>query len=114
MGIRCKNHCPHAGMKPCTYLYSTYLSQVSRGSEECVSWDFTTNSWTGDGCSTERVGDTVTCQCSHLTNFAVLVVRLHLFSDIIKLTFSNIYSDILYGTNPPMKSAHTNCLCDIY
>ena len=56
--------------------------QVSRGSEKCVSWNFTTNSWTGDGCITERDGDTVTCQCNHLTNFAVLVVSNQVMKNV--------------------------------
>lgn len=66
----------------------------------CVSWDFraagtgeiwhihtlsssnTTGghgNWTDRGCETVFTpgSDTVFCNCSHLTNFAALVVRLH-------------------------------------
>ena len=42
----------------------------------CVYWDFTREVWSSEGCfikeNTERVNGT-TCQCFHLTNFAVLV-----------------------------------------
>ena len=50
----------------------------------CVSWDFTLQDWTTEGCTTiigeDRV---VTCNCSHLTNFAVIVVMLLPYSVII-------------------------------
>ena len=51
----------------------------------CVSWDFTLRDWTTEGCTT-IVGEdgVVTCNCNHLTNFAVLVVMLH------KLTTTSI------------------------
>ena len=41
----------------------------------CVSWDFTLRDWTTEGCTTIFGEDgVVTCNCNHLTNFAVLVV----------------------------------------
>ena len=48
---------------------------IAEGSEMCVSWDFSLQGWTTEGCIT-IVGDdgVITCNCSHLTNFAVLVV----------------------------------------
>ncbi|KAK3718072.1 hypothetical protein QZH41_005473 [Actinostola sp. cb2023] len=44
----------------------------------CVFWDFELNShgggWSRDGCRlTSQDGSRVTCQCDHLTNFAVLM-----------------------------------------
>ena len=41
----------------------------------CASWDFTLRDWTPEGCTTV-IGENgvVTCNCNHLTNFAVLVV----------------------------------------
>lgn len=49
---------------------------MAAGSEMCVSWDFDTQQWTADGCSTSvgQGGGIITCRCNHLTNFAVLVV----------------------------------------
>ena len=46
-----------------------------------MSWDFTAaggeENWTTEGCVTTAVSDdgVVTCECNHLTNFAILVVR---------------------------------------
>ena len=42
----------------------------------CVSWDFTLRAWITEGCTTITGEDgIVTCDCNHLTNFAVLVVN---------------------------------------
>ncbi|XP_064387261.1 adhesion G-protein coupled receptor G2-like isoform X2 [Halichondria panicea] len=48
---------------------------IREGSEKCVSWDFSSNRWVTDGCVTVRNETTnvVECQCTHLTNFAVLI-----------------------------------------
>lgn len=41
----------------------------------CVSWNFTLQNWTTEGCTrTSSQGGVVTCSCNHLTNFAILVV----------------------------------------
>ena len=55
------------------------MQTMSFGSERCVSWDFEANGgegdWTTEGCETIGLVDrVVTCQCDHLTNFAILVV----------------------------------------
>ena len=57
---------------------------MSFGSERCVSWNFSANggegNWTADGCETIGLVDgVVTCQCDHLTNFAILVVSTYCF-----------------------------------
>lgn len=52
------------------------------GSERCVWWDFAAadgqGKWSTDGCSTTLTDnmdpDVVKCLCTHLTNFAILVV----------------------------------------
>eukprot|EP00731_Ephydatia_muelleri_P009410 Em0004g1748a len=53
------------------YNYSRY---------DCVSWDFNAaggrGNWTTNGCITKKdnlTSNTIECQCSHLTNFAILV-----------------------------------------
>ena len=51
---------------------------MASGSEMCVSWNFTLQDWTTEGCTinvTQLEEGIVTCSCNHLTNFAVLVVR---------------------------------------
>eukprot|EP00731_Ephydatia_muelleri_P009408 Em0004g1746a len=47
---------------------------------DCVSWNFTAaggrGNWTTNGCITKKdnlTSNTIECQCSHLTNFAILV-----------------------------------------
>ncbi|XP_046406446.1 adhesion G protein-coupled receptor L2-like isoform X5 [Ischnura elegans] len=40
----------------------------------CVFWDYTTSSWSEEGCRVESTNISHTlCQCDHLTNFAVLM-----------------------------------------
>jgi hypothetical protein len=42
----------------------------------CVWWDFDTRNWSATGCALVTVGlpsGTVTCRCTHLTNFGVLM-----------------------------------------
>jgi hypothetical protein len=54
---------------------------MAEGSEVCVFWDFASRDWNHYGCTVTK-GSTpqgiVTCQCDHLTNFAVLVVSVTL------------------------------------
>jgi hypothetical protein len=43
----------------------------------CASWNFTLQNWTTEGCTidvTQLEEGIVTCECNHLTNFAILVV----------------------------------------
>ncbi|KAJ9585473.1 hypothetical protein L9F63_002738, partial [Diploptera punctata] len=40
----------------------------------CVFWDYTMSAWSDEGCRVESTNYThTTCQCEHLTNFAVLM-----------------------------------------
>ncbi|XP_061181251.1 adhesion G-protein coupled receptor F1-like [Saccostrea echinata] len=40
----------------------------------CVSWDFTSNKWSEEGCKINSTSNKRTvCQCNHLTNFAILM-----------------------------------------
>ncbi len=52
------------------------IFQVKEGSERCVSWDFSSNNWVTDGCITVKnnTSGIIECHCTHLTNFAILVV----------------------------------------
>ena len=75
--------------------------QVKNGSEKCVSWDFKANNggggWTDAGCKKVDNIDMedenmITCECNHLTNIAVLVVRcLNLFYIIRILLYIIVY-----------------------
>ncbi len=60
------------------------LIQANPSTARCVSWDFVSDSWITDGCTTEVVNETIfRCSCTHLTNFAVLVV-----SSLLSTAFS--------------------------
>ncbi|XP_064387784.1 uncharacterized protein LOC135335951 [Halichondria panicea] len=49
-------------------------SSTNPSTARCVSWDFVSDSWITDGCTTEVMNETTfRCSCTHLTNFAVLV-----------------------------------------
>ena len=69
------------------------IIQTNPSTARCVSWDFVSDSWITDGCTTEVVNETTfRCSCTHLTNFAVLVV-----SSLLSTVFSlNLCSDGVY------------------
>ncbi|XP_078495397.1 adhesion G-protein coupled receptor G4-like [Ciona intestinalis] len=41
--------------------------------QRCVFWDFATSDWSSEGCGLDVTKHPPTCECSHLTNFALLV-----------------------------------------
>ncbi|XP_039981894.1 adhesion G-protein coupled receptor G2-like [Xiphias gladius] len=49
------------------------------GIPSCHSWNGDGNrpNWTEDGCQTVKNGNNITCQCSHLTFFAILLAPLN-------------------------------------
>ena len=50
---------------------------IASGTEtlRCVSWDFSLQKWTTQGCMTSIGSDgVILCHCNHLTNFAVIMV----------------------------------------
>ncbi|CAL4079198.1 unnamed protein product, partial [Meganyctiphanes norvegica] len=50
------------------------LRQENVSKPICAFWDYTTEAWSDEGCLVLRFNHThVTCQCDHLTNFAVLM-----------------------------------------
>ncbi|XP_065196931.1 adhesion G protein-coupled receptor L4-like [Sycon ciliatum] len=50
---------------------------------KCVSWDYSLGGWSEYGCSLrEVVNGSATCECNHLTHFAILVTRAHLADTI--------------------------------
>ncbi|KAK9723171.1 GPCR proteolysis site, GPS, motif [Popillia japonica] len=51
------------------HLHTNNVSDPS-----CVFWDYTTSSWSDEGCHVETTNTTHTiCLCNHLTNFAILM-----------------------------------------
>ena len=74
-------------LSPPSHSLSLSLSQVVKnGSDtECSYWDQALDrgygAWSTEGCSlVEESYDKATCECNHLTNFAVLRVSLHALS----------------------------------
>ncbi|XP_040204140.1 adhesion G-protein coupled receptor F3-like isoform X2 [Rana temporaria] len=41
----------------------------------CAFWNFSTNSWSSDGCTTEVMDGVTSCVCQHLTSFSVLMAK---------------------------------------
>ncbi|KAK7151172.1 hypothetical protein R3I93_012187 [Phoxinus phoxinus] len=63
-----------------------------RGTPVCHSWDGSGNkpNWTTDGCTTVPDGNNITCNCNHLTFFAVLMVPPPVTisqNDLVTLTY---------------------------
>ncbi|XP_016353213.1 adhesion G-protein coupled receptor G5-like [Sinocyclocheilus anshuiensis] len=66
--------------------------QKTKGSPVCKSWDGNGNkpNWTSKGCSTFNAESNITCECKHLTFFAVLMTPPNVpiaQSDLTALTY---------------------------
>ena len=74
-------------MNGCLLCYFNFLQPT--GPQSCVWWDFEATSsygaWKSDGCEVhQQVDDVIVCACSHLTNFAVMMVRN---KDLVNLVY---------------------------
>ncbi|XP_069173525.1 latrophilin Cirl isoform X3 [Procambarus clarkii] len=59
--------------EPVTLTF-TLLKRENVTRPVCAFWDYTTSAWSDEGCRVLRYNRShVTCQCDHLTNFAVLM-----------------------------------------
>lgn len=59
--------------KPVQIIFSL-LRQENMSNPVCVFWDYTTASWSNEGCVVAAHNKShVTCECDHLTNFAVIM-----------------------------------------
>ncbi|XP_063843506.1 adhesion G protein-coupled receptor L2-like isoform X7 [Scylla paramamosain] len=64
----------HIELSEPVVLTFTMLRTVNVTNPACVFWDYTTSSWSEEGCRVLRYNTTHTiCECDHLTNFAVLM-----------------------------------------
>lgn len=74
---------------------------------ECVFWDFHLSGWSDEGCFL-LPGLPVTCECNHLTNFAILVVsRICFWKEITYVVGNNTGECIFPLVNPLLnKSVH--------
>ena len=67
---------------------------------ENIQFSFTAErgNWTEEGCRVEEVDDEtglITCECNHLTNFAILVVSLHEAFHKLQKFLHNSHSQLL-------------------
>ncbi|XP_071523911.1 latrophilin Cirl-like isoform X2 [Panulirus ornatus] len=64
----------HIELSEPVVLTFTMLRTVNVTNPACVFWDYTTSSWSEEGCRVLRYNTSHTvCECDHLTNFAVLM-----------------------------------------
>ncbi|CAH1982600.1 unnamed protein product [Acanthoscelides obtectus] len=66
----------HIQLKEPVKLTLKHIKTENVSNPTCVFWDYTTNSWSEEGCHVELTLSNVThtvCYCDHLTNFAVLM-----------------------------------------
>lgn len=66
----------HIQLKEPVKLTLKHLQIENVSNPTCVFWDYTTNSWSEEGCYVERTLSNLThtiCLCDHLTNFAILM-----------------------------------------
>ncbi|XP_020495594.2 adhesion G-protein coupled receptor G5 [Labrus bergylta] len=56
-----------------------FWNATYEGNASCRSWngDGSRPNWTADGCLTIQDGENITCECSHLTFFAILLTPLN-------------------------------------
>merc|ERR1719225_996244 len=51
-----------------------HLNEENMTEPVCVFWDYERHGWSGSGCRVVATNDSITtCQCDHLTSFAVLM-----------------------------------------
>lgn len=83
-----KGKCENRGLYTLGYLLLFLPNQVNQSYPglvpRCVFWDFNTAGWSEEGCELVKAeNSSVTCECNHLTNFAILMVSQGHNSSII-------------------------------
>ncbi|KAK9889492.1 hypothetical protein WA026_004771 [Henosepilachna vigintioctopunctata] len=64
----------HIQLKEPVSLTFRHIHTENVTNPSCVFWDYSMNAWSNEGCHVEFSNKThTTCQCSHLTNFAILM-----------------------------------------
>ena len=72
-----------------------HLNEENMTEPVCVFWDYERHGWSGSGCRVVATNESITtCQCDHLTSFAVLMREMN--DDVIKNTMAlNVRLDII-------------------
>lgn len=64
----------HIQLREPVRLTFRHIQTENVSNPSCVFWDYTTSTWSEEGCSVELNNQTHTvCSCDHLTNFAILM-----------------------------------------
>ena len=72
-----------------------HLNEDNMTSPVCVFWDYERHGWSGSGCQVIATNSSITtCQCDHLTSFAVLMKQVD--DDVVKSNMAlNVRLDII-------------------
>ncbi|XP_022914827.1 latrophilin Cirl isoform X4 [Onthophagus taurus] len=64
----------HIQLREPVRLTFKHLQTANVSKPSCVFWDYTTSTWSEEGCDVDSTNSTHTvCLCNHLTNFAILM-----------------------------------------
>ena len=72
-----------------------HLNEENMTEPVCVFWDYERHGWSGSGCRVVSTNASITtCQCDHLTSFAVLMKEVN--DDVVKNNMAlNVRLDII-------------------
>ncbi|CAK8690815.1 unnamed protein product [Clavelina lepadiformis] len=63
---------------------------LSYVNETCAFWNFSTSSWSTDGCCLVDGSNPPECRCNHLTNFAMLLAIYDIPDDVVLSTLTTV------------------------
>jgi len=81
--------------------------------QTCVFWNFSTSSWSTDGCSLVASSVPPQCLCDHLTNFAVLIVSVFSAKFELACLKSNMYG-MYFLFNKQIRECAKHSFCETY
>jgi len=80
-------------------LTCTNTAQIAKGScpapiyvPECLYWNTALKTWTGDGCTSFFGNNTITCRCTHLTDFSTRIQSIVQDNSNIFTAAGSVYS----------------------
>ncbi|XP_076804445.1 adhesion G-protein coupled receptor G7-like [Clavelina lepadiformis] len=70
--------------------------KLSYVNETCAFWNFSTNSWSTEGCCLVEGSNPPECRCNHLTNFAVLLAIYDIPDDVALSTTAGCSISVVF------------------